>query len=564
MENLTGAEAMVRMLQHNGVKHIFGLCGDTSLPFYDALYRLDHGMRHILTRDERSAGYMADAYARVTGKVGVCEGPSGGGATYLLPGLVEANESSVPVLGITSDVAVGSRGKYPLTELDQEALYRPLTKWNRTIDRADQIPGMVRAAFRVMTTGKPGSAHLCFPYDVMKQQVDASDIWAQPEHGSYPAMRFAPDPADVARAAQRLAGARAPVIICGGGVVIAGASGALQQLAEALKAAVCVTVSGQGSLADTHPLNAGVVGSNGGVMATRDVVAAADAVLFVGCRAGSTSTEHWRFPNRNVPILHIDIDPMVIGANYLTEVGMVGDAKLALEALAAEVAERLAHRPADAVDGAVLAGRAKAARQAQLEPLASSLDTPIRPERVVQSLNRLLPDDAVVCADPGTPCPYFSAYYDVSRPGRHFITNRAHGALGFSMSAALGAWVGRPQSKCVSVMGDGSFGFTVGELETIVRHKAPLLMVVFSNSVYGWIKASQKAGYDKRYYSVDFERTDHARIAEAYGVKAWRVEDPAKLDAAIKAAMEHDGPALIDVVAQPLQDAAAPVSQWMG
>ena len=328
MDTLTGAEAMVRMLQHNGVKHIFGLCGDTSLPFYDALYRLDHGMQHILTRDERSAGYMADAYARVTGKVGVCEGPSGGGATYLLPGLVEANESSIPVLGITSDVAVGSRGKYPLTELDQEALYRPLTKWNRTIDRADQIPGMVRAAFRAMTTGKPGSAHLCFPYDVMKQQVDAADVWAQPEHAQFPSLRYAPDPADVARAAQRLVGARAPVIICGGGVVIAGASGALQELAESLKAAVCVTVSGQGSLADTHPLNAGVVGSNGGVMATRDVVAAADVVLFVGCRAGSTSTEHWRFPNRDVPILHIDIDPMVIGANYLTEVGLVGDAKL--------------------------------------------------------------------------------------------------------------------------------------------------------------------------------------------------------------------------------------------
>ena len=294
-----------------------------------------------------------------------------------------------------------------------------------------------------------------------------------------------------------------------------------------LKAAVCLTVSGQGSLADTHPLNAGVVGSNGGVMATRDVVAAADAVLFVGCRAGSTSTEHWRFPSRDVPILHIDVDPSVIGANYRTEVGMVGDARLALEALAVEVRERLAHRPADAVDGSVLAGRAKQARREQLETLAASLDAPIRPERVVQSLNRLLPDDAVVCADPGTPCPYFSAYYDVSRPGRHFITNRAHGALGFSMSAAMGAWVGRPQSKCVAVMGDGSFGFTVGELETIVRHKAPLLMVVFSNSVYGWIKASQKAGYDKRYYSVDFDRTDHARIAEAYGVKAWRVEDPA-------------------------------------
>ena len=280
----------------------------------------------------------------------------------------------------------------------------------------------------------------------MKQQVDAADIWAQPEHGSYPAMRCAPDPPTWRgpRSAGRRAFARHHLR---GGVVIAGASAALQDLAEMLKAAVCLTVSGQGSLADTHPLNAGVVGSNGGVMATRDVVAAADAVLFVGCRAGSTSTEHWRFPSRDVPILHIDVDPSVIGANYRTEVGMVGDARLALEALAVEVRERLAHRPADAVDGSVLAGRAKQARREQLETLAASLDAPIRPERVVQSLNRLLPDDAVVCADPGTPCPYFSAYYDVSRPGRHFITNRAHGALGFSMSAAMGAWVGRPQSS---------------------------------------------------------------------------------------------------------------------
>ncbi|WP_195829715.1 thiamine pyrophosphate-binding protein, partial [Bordetella pertussis] len=210
MTQLNGAEAMVRMLQLNGVKHIFGLCGDTSLPFCDALQRLDHGMEHILTRDERSAAYMADAYARVTGKVGVCEGPSGGGATYLLPGLVEANESSVAVLGITSDVSVGSRGKYPLTELDQEALYRPLTKWNTTIDRADQIPGAVRAAFRAMTTGRPGTAHLCLPYDVQKHEVDPADVWAQPGHDRFPAMRFAPDPAAIEQAAARLVGARAP------------------------------------------------------------------------------------------------------------------------------------------------------------------------------------------------------------------------------------------------------------------------------------------------------------------------------------------------------------------
>ena len=172
MDTFNGAEATVRMLDLYGVRHLFGLCGDTSLPLYDALYRLDHRITHVLTRDERSAAYMADGYARVSGRPGVCEGPSGGGATYLLPGLVEANESSSPVLGITSDVPVLSRGRYPLTELDQESLYRPLTKWNTVCDRADQVPQAIRTAFRYMTTGRPGAAHIGLPYDVLKQPVN--------------------------------------------------------------------------------------------------------------------------------------------------------------------------------------------------------------------------------------------------------------------------------------------------------------------------------------------------------------------------------------------------------
>ena len=559
-----GADAMVRMLQLNGVKHIFGLCGDTSLPFYDAMARLDHGMDHILTRDERSAGYMADAYARVTGKVGVCEGPSGGGATYLLPGLAEANESSVPVLGITSDVSVGARGKFPLTELDQQALYRPLTKWNTTIDRVDQIPHAVRSAFRAMTTGRPGATHICLPYDVQKHTLDPADVWAQPGHDHYPAYRSAPDPAAVAEAAARLVAARCPVLICGGGVLIAGARAALAALATLLNAPVCSSVSGQGSLAGSHPLNAGVVGTNGGVEATRAVVAQADLVMFIGARAGSTTTEHWQMPSRKVTIVHLDVDAMTIGTNYRTDVALVGDALLGLQALHAAVQQRISRRPADAADGATLAATARAAKQAFFAPLAASLDRPIKPARVVDTLNRLLPARAIVVADPGTPCPYFTAYFDAPQAGRHFITNRAHGALGFAMSAGFGAAIGQPGSVVVAVMGDGSFGFTCGELETIVRRNVPLKMIVFSNSVFGWIKASQKSGYDERYFSVDFNRTHHARVAEAFGVKAWRVEDPADLEAALKAALMHDGPALVDVISQELQDTAVPVSQWMG
>jgi acetolactate synthase-1/2/3 large subunit len=561
---INGAGALVRMLQEYDVKHIFGLCGDTSLPLYDALATLDHGIQHILTRDERSAGYMADAYARVTYKVGVCEGPSGGGATYLLPGLIEANESSIPVLGITSDVPVTSRGKFPLTELDQQALYRPLTKWNTTIDLAEQIPSAVRNAFRAMTTGKPGSAHICLPHDVQKHPVAASDIWAQKEHSQYPSQRYVANDEDIQKATKEILSAKFPVLICGGGVINSGAEKVLQNIAELLNIPVCTSVSGQGSLADTHPLNVGVVGANGGVMATREVVNSADLVFFITCRAGSTTTENWRFPNKTIPIIHLDVDPETIGANYPIKVSLVGDAKLTLEELHARLKSGIHNRVNGCVDGKAIVAKAKMLKFEPFLKLANSNDIPILPERIVHTLNKLLPKDAIVCADPGTPCPYFSAYFQSEISGRHFITNRAHGALGFAMSAAVGAAVGKPQSKCVAVMGDGSFGFTVGELETITRYKLPILMIVISNSVYGWIKASQKSGYDERYYSVDFSRTNHAKVAEAYGVRSWSVDDPQKLEAILKAAIECGEPALVDIISQPLQDAAAPVSQWMG
>ena len=312
----TGAEALVRMLHRHGVRYVFGLCGDTSLPFYDALYRLDHGIRHILVRDERSAAYMADAYARVTGRVGVCEGPSGGGATYILPGLVEANESSIAVLGITTDVSTAAHGRYPLTELDQERLFRPLTKWNAVIDRADRLPAMVRAAFRAMTTGKPGAAHLGVPFDVQKALVPEAEIWSQPDFETWPAWPAAPDPAAVHAAVNALTSARNPVIVCGGGVVLAGGEDELERLAERLDIPVATTVSGQGSLAETHPNCLGVVGSNGGTPATREVLAQADLVMFVGCRAGSVTTERWRVPAPGTCIIHVDADPMVVSANY--------------------------------------------------------------------------------------------------------------------------------------------------------------------------------------------------------------------------------------------------------
>src|SRR5205809_3029133 len=195
---LNGAQAVVEMLRQHGVEVVFGLCGDTSLPLYDALRASP--LRHILTRDERHAAYMADGYARITGKVGVCEGPSGGGATYILPGLAEANESSIPVLAINTDISVSSRGRFTLTELDQRSLMRPVTKWNAVLDRAADIPHLFRQAFEAMTSGRPGAAHLALPFDVQNGTVEHADVWADPSLGTYPSRRAAPDPEMVALA----------------------------------------------------------------------------------------------------------------------------------------------------------------------------------------------------------------------------------------------------------------------------------------------------------------------------------------------------------------------------
>ncbi len=556
---LTGAEAMVRMLQAYGVEHMFGLCGDTTLPLYDALARLDHGITHFLTRDERHSAYMADGYARVTGKPGICEGPSGGGATYILPGLVEANDSSVPVLAITTDVTTTSRGRFPLTELDQVSLMKPLTKWNASLDSAARLPAALRQAFRTMTTGRPGTVHLALPFDTQKGAVDEAEIWADTRHRSFPAECAAPDPQAVRDAVDILENARSALVICGGGTVLAGAEDAMRTLAETLDLPVATTVSGQGSIAETHKQAVGVVGSNGGVPATRAVVEDADVVMFVGCRAGSVTTERWRFPRPGSTVIHLDSDPLAIGANYPTDVAVCADAKLALEALVSEVVSR--KMPMQ--DGAARASAAWSKKQSVFQSLAESDECPIRPEAVIAALKDILDDDAVICADPGTPCPYFSAHYRWCRPGRSFITNRAHGALGYSLAAAMGAQVGRPQAKVLSVMGDGSFGFCCGELETLVRYDIPVTSIVFSNATYGWIKAGQNAGFGQRFYNVDFGRTDHAAVARAFGVKAWTVESPAEIAPALSEAVAYKGPTLVDIISQPLHEAAAPVSEWI-
>ncbi len=245
------------------------------------------------------------------------------------------------------------------------------------------------------------------------------------------------------------------------------------------------------------------------------------------------------------------------GTNYQVDVPLIGDARLCLSALNDALEGYRREADLSWVDAK------KREKFDKFEALARSEDTPIKPERVVFELQKNLDRDAIVVADPGTPCPYLSAYYVVKGTGRRYFSNRAHGALGYALAASIGAHFARPKLKTVAVMGDGSFGMCVGELETAVRLRLPITFIVISNAVYGWIKAGQKTGYERRYFSVDFGVTDHAKVAEAFGVKSWRVFEPAQLGKVLKEAISLAQPTLVDIVCQPLHEAKAPVSEWV-
>ena len=558
---MLGSDVIVTMLEQFGVEVIFGLCGDTSLPFYEALSKTQK-IQHVLTRDERSASFMAEAYARFSGKVGVCEGPSGGGALYILPGLAEANGSSLPLVCLTTDIDVVDSDRGTLTELDQRALSAAVTKWNSLPVNATQLPRALRRAFREATTGSLGATHLVLPHSVLLEPLESTDVYGDPLFNGYPAFRLGPDSASVKKAAQLLVEARRPFLVAGAGVLRSGAWQELTELSHLLGAPVATSISGKGSIAENDPYSLGVIGSNGGLPFVRDTLKKSDLVFYIGCRQGSVTTQKWSTPkNGEKKLIQLDVAAERIGHNYRTVLGLVCDAKLGLAAVTNEVADLLGSGEGGKVDPNEL----KKAREdflSQIEDFSSD-EVPIRPERFFAELFHVLPERTVICADPGTPCPYLSAYWRLPEAGRWFATPRAHGALGYALPAVVGASFARPDAqKVIGIMGDGSFGISVGDLETIVRLKLPVVLIVLNNSSYGWIKAGQKA-HSTQYYSVDFLESDHAAIARAYGLSGIRVEDPGHLATALDQALNSEGPILLDVVIQQLQDAKAPVSAWV-
>ncbi len=561
----TGGQAVVAMLKAYGVEYVFGVPGDTTMPLYDELRRAQHEITHVMARDERSASFMADVYARLSGRPGVCEGPSGAGATYLMPGLAEANGSSIAMVALTSDIPLSGEKRNVLTELDQEAVFAPVTKWCTTAKSASKIPEILRKAFRLATTGRAGAVQVTLPYDVLREDAGPAAIYAEKECRTFPARRTRPDPAAVEAAAELLSKARRPVIVAGGGAVIADAWAELTALAELLTAPVGTSINGIGSIAASHPLSLGVVGGNGARPYANEVVAGADLVLFVGCKTDSVTTNNWTLPaaDGSVTIIHIDVDPGEIGNTYPTAVGLVGDARLALGDLLAAVRDRIGEANApDRERLAEIKRRAESWWQSQ-QPKMVSEARPIKPQRVMKALREVLPPEAVIVADAGTGTPFTSAFYPCPT-GRHVVIPRAFGGLGYALPGVIGAKLARPDVPVIGLIGDGSFGMSCGELETIGRLGIAVTLVQFNNGTFGWIKTLQHLFHGGRYYSVDFSpNTDHAAIARGFGLRGVRVDDPADLEPALREALHSDQATFIDVCTESEVTEVPPVDKWL-
>jgi acetolactate synthase I/II/III large subunit len=560
--SMTGAQALVRMLIEYKVDVIFGVPGDTSLAFYEALYDASDRIRHVLARDERSATFMADAYARLSHRPGFCECPSGAGALYSVPGVAEANASSIPVVLFTSGISLAGEGKGTITEMPHHTLFEPITKHSSVVNSADKVPETVRKALRIATTGRPGAVHLVMPTEAMHNRVSlgAASLHAEAECCSYPAYRTRGSAHAIGELAVHLADAERPVIVAGGGVNHSGANQHILELAERLGAPVVTTISGQGTMPDEHPLALGVVGDNGFHPHAHRALDEADVLLYVGCKMGSVSTIKWTLPTPRAgrKILQIDVDPTLLANNFENTVSVAGDARLVLDDLLPLVPQRSGtSKWVEALNAA----RAQFWKDA--EPQLHSDAAPLRAQRVIHELNRRLPSPSIVISDAGTPTPYITRFLRLSGDGSRVLIPRAFGGLGYAIPAVIGAWQARPDARPIALFGDGSLGMSTGELETIARMHVPAVLIHFNNGCFGWIKTLQSLHSKGKFMSVDFTPGDMSRLARAYGIAAWRVETPQQLERAMDEAFAHDGPAFLDIVTEPLVNEIPPVYSWL-
>ena len=544
---MSGGEAIARMIKAFDGGPMFGMGGFQLLPFYDAARRL--GLQHHLINDERAGVFAADAYAKVSGKVGLVDATLGPGATNLVTGLVEALNAGTPMVALVGDTNREHSWKNMTQESRQLDILRPAAKEVLRVEMIQRIPELMRRAFAVATSGRPGPVVVDVPEDICHGTYGFTDddFKVNSRHAAIPSIRCRPDAPDLERAAKLLAEARRPIILAGGGVHLSGAAQALTEFARALNIPVAHTLTGKGAIPCLDSLSAGLFGRYDRI--ANALIESSDLIVVVGCKLGEIATKRFSVPPKGKRVIHLDIVAEEFGRTLEPDLALWGDVRAGLAGLHAALAgdaETIKSRLADYASEVPLK---MAEWRAGVSDKLNSDETPVSMARLLTEINKALPADGYLIADGGFAAHWGGLLFDTKQPGRAFVPDRGFASIGYGLPGAIGAALAAPTKKVLSLTGDGGFNMMLGEMETARRLNLDFTVIVVNNAASGYVKALQHLVYGPgSYHASDLAETDYAVVAKALGCHGIRVETPDQLAGALQDAMAHKGPSVLDVV----------------
>ena len=543
-DNMIGARALMLALEKEGVKEVFGLPGGANLPMYDELYKSN--IRHILVRHEQSAAHRADGFGRVSRKPGVCFATSGPGATNLLTGIATAQADSAPMVAVTGQVPVKMIGKDAFQESDIIGMANPAVKYSYQPRTPEEIPEIVKQGFYIAETGRPGPVLLDIPKDVQQNEGK----FTFPDEVRIPGYHPWTDPyiPSIEKAIQLLLTSEKPMILAGGGVIISSAFAELQSIAEMLMIPVVTTFKGKGAFPENHPLSLGPIGMHGHAEANK-LMTEADCVLAIGTRFSDRSVGTFEEFERNLKIIHMDVDPAEIGKNQTTSVAVVGDVQASLRIMVKMLLSK-AMKKSDDNPWSKHVNEVKQYWRENLKLHPGEMGA----AKILRKLREVLPKESIVTTEVGQHQMWASLFYDVIQPGT-FFSSTGLGTMGWGFPAAIGAKAARPDVPVVDIAGDGSFNMTENSLATSVLEDLPVIVFLINNFSLGMVAQWQRTFYDKRMIGIDLKNCpDYVKLAESYGAQGIRAQSMEELEKAIKSGLNSDVATVIDIPIDPNED----------